>query len=682
MENILKYLNIKAVLCIGFLAHIPMLWNGFTYYSDDVYVLDNPLVHTLSMESVKAIFSTYFDGHYHPLTLLSLAITYLLFGDHAIGYQLTNLAFHLASCYLVYRTFRELKFNETVILIATLVFAIHPLTTESVSRITERKDTQYVLFLMLALYNYARFYNTGRINYYYISVLCFVLSILSKGQAFVFPFILYIIEWFLSRSKQSPYHHRHILPLFAVSGLFAYLNYRAQLVTGYLSETEHVTLMQVITYPAYIISHYAFKLFLPVHLSAQYPAPAMDGLMWLYPVVLIALLALLIWLYRKKHWLLLLGCLLYIISVFPMLRLVPVSENFMPDRYNYLGLVGFGLVAGDLFNRLLQAGQKASYLRNILALWLLALGLLCFNRTMVWKSGLSVWSDAYEKYPEDPYATSNYGNHLARPGGSKAQEGLALMKKSAEQNPDILLHRINYAKMLNAMGFKEAYLDEMKKVMSYPARSADNMGNKGAILLAFGRPAEAIVEYDKAVSQKPLYAKNRVNRAGWYFNQFEFDKALRELDTLESLHSNYIEIALLLRADIYLRQEKTLAAQETLEHARKTGTAKEKIKSISSRIVTKQSNSSLPDVTQLSRDQLLALGKNRYDSGLFYQAWLLFSEAQKKDPANEAVLNNLMASAYNLSRPELMKQYMMELRKHGYAVKPEAQAYLQSLGIE
>lgn len=681
MNGILKYLNIKIVLCIGFLAHIPMLWNGFTYYSDDVYVLDNPLVHTISIDSVKAIFSTYFDGHYHPLTLLSLAFTYLLCGDHAIGYQLTNLAFHLASCYLVYRTFKELKLNETVVLIAALVFAIHPLTTESVSRITERKDTQYVLLLLLALYNYARFYNTSRINYYYISLLCFVLSILSKGQAFVFPFMLYLIEWFLSRSKPKPFHHLYILPLFAVSGMFACLNYRAQLVTGYLSETEHITLMQVITYPAYIISHYALKLFLPVHLSAQYPAPAMDGAMWLYPVVLIVLLALLVWLYRKKHWLPLFGCLLYIVSVFPMLRLVPVSENFMPDRYNYLGLAGLGLVAGDLFHRLLQAGQKA-YLKSILMLWLLALALLCFNRTMVWKSGLSVWSDAYQKYPQDPYATSNYGNNLARSGGAKAQEGLALMKKGVAQNPDLLLHRINYAKMLNAMGQKQAYLDEIKKVMSYPATSADNMGNKGAILLAFGRPAEALAEYNRAIAQKPVYAKNRVNRAGYYFNQFEFDKALHELDTLESLHSNYIEIALLMSADIYLAQGNAMGAREALEQAKKTGTNKEQLKVLGSRIVAMQNNPPLPDVTQLSRDQVMALGKNVYDKGLFYQAWLLFTEAYKKDPDNEALLNNLMASAYNLSRPELMKQYMAELRKHGYAVRPEAQAYLQSLGME
>lgn len=681
MDNVLKYLNIRVVLCIGFLAHIPMLWNGFTYYSDDVYVLDNPLVHTLSGESVKTIFSTYFDGHYHPLTLLSLALTYLLCGDHAIGYQLTNLCFHLASCYLVYKTFKELKLSETVVLIAALVFAIHPLTTESVSRITERKDTQYVLFLLLALYQYARFYNTAKINHYYISVLCFLLSILSKGQAFVFPFILYAVEWFLSRQKQKPFHHIYILPLFAVSGLFAYLNYRAQLVTGYLSETERVSLMQVVTYPSYIISHYVFKLFVPVQLSAQYPAPVLNGLMWLYPLVLMALLALLVWLYRKQYWVLLLGCLFYIVSVFPMLRLVPVSENFMPDRYNYLGLVGFGLVAGDLLTRLLAA-KKAPYLKNIMALWLLALAVLCFSRTMVWKSGISIWSDAYAKYPGDPYATSNYGNYLARLGGSKSQEGLALMKKSTEQNPDLLVHRINYAKMLNALGSKEVYMEEMSKVMSYPAKTADNMGNKGSILLAFGRPAEALAEYNKAIILKPCYAKNRINRAGYYYNQFEFEKALYELDTLESLHSNYSEIIWMLRADIYLAQEKPAAAQEAFEHARRTGTSKDKLKGLGGRIAALQNSPPIPDITQLSFEQLSALGKSRYDNGLFYQGWRLFAEAHKKQPANEAILNNLMASAYNLSRPELMKQYMDEIRKYNYAVRPEAQAYLRSLGIE
>ena len=45
------------LLALGFLAYIPMLSNGFTYFSDDNYVLNNAIIQHLSWHNIKYIFS-------------------------------------------------------------------------------------------------------------------------------------------------------------------------------------------------------------------------------------------------------------------------------------------------------------------------------------------------------------------------------------------------------------------------------------------------------------------------------------------------------------------------------------------------------------------------------------------------------------------------------------------------
>jgi hypothetical protein len=90
------------LIAVSIVSYSPILFNGFTYYSDDNYVLNNPLIKRLSISNIELIFTSFFDGHYHPLTMLSLAINYFFSGDTAFGYQLTNLSFNTINSVLVY----------------------------------------------------------------------------------------------------------------------------------------------------------------------------------------------------------------------------------------------------------------------------------------------------------------------------------------------------------------------------------------------------------------------------------------------------------------------------------------------------------------------------------------------------------------------------------------------------
>lgn len=678
MEFVKKLLHIKSVILLGFLSHLPMLQNGFTYYSDDTYVLNNPLIHGLNSTSIFTIFSTYFDGHYHPLTLLSLAITYFISGDQAWAYQVTNLIFHLISVYLIYKTLTTFKFSESVALIAALVFAVHPLGIESVCRITERKDTQYVLFLLLALYQYALFYMRSQKKHYWYSVLFFVLSILSKGQAFVFPFILYALEWYFRQKEKKFFHHREILPLFLISALFAYFNYRAQIVTGYLNEAEPVSFQQVFTYPSYIITHYIVKLVVPLYLSAQYPTPDLNHAMWLYTLVPFVLLAILWKLYQKKSYLILFGVVLYIISVFPMLRLVPVSENFMPDRYNYLGLLGLGVMIGGLYEWLTKHRPAIS---TYILFWTIILSVLSFNRSMVWKNGLSVWSDAYVKQPNDPYAAVNYAAHLVKPEAHQLQKGLDLFKKGLQLNPNIMMHHINYMTALKTAGLMEQAKQEMLRIKHSAPVYADDLANKGAMMMSIGENQLARECLVKAIERKPESAKNLINLAGFYYYQFEFEKSLQVLAQVESLHSNHIDMICFLKAENHLALNKPMDAQEDLKIAKAIHASKEKIQLLEYKINALVEFPFPPDLNSLSIEQLMSIGKHDYDLALYTQAYQVFQVAWQKDSTQESTLSNLMACSFSLSRPDLIHQYLLLQKEKGYKINDKALNYLKAMGI-
>ena len=72
--------HIFLLLVVSILAYLPIPINGFTYYSDDNYILNNPLIQSFSTDNISLIFTSFFDGHYHPLTLLSFSFNYFFSG--------------------------------------------------------------------------------------------------------------------------------------------------------------------------------------------------------------------------------------------------------------------------------------------------------------------------------------------------------------------------------------------------------------------------------------------------------------------------------------------------------------------------------------------------------------------------------------------------------------------------
>src|SRR4051812_26812786 len=71
-----------VILLISLAAYWPALKNGFVNWDDDRYIQSNPLIYTINL---KDIFFQYAFSNYHPLTMLTYALEYKLFGISGKG---------------------------------------------------------------------------------------------------------------------------------------------------------------------------------------------------------------------------------------------------------------------------------------------------------------------------------------------------------------------------------------------------------------------------------------------------------------------------------------------------------------------------------------------------------------------------------------------------------------------
>jgi protein O-mannosyl-transferase len=177
-----------------FAAFLPTVSFQFLDYDDPLYITRNEHVFTgFSVANVRWAFST-FDGFHHPITWLSLMLDAQFFGRVPAGFHLTNLWLHVANALLLYKI--SIQLNQSVFksLCIALLFALHPITVETVTWISERKGLLAALGFLLSFYFYLRFLATGEKSKYFAALGLFTASLLCKPSTAFLPILCFIAE--------------------------------------------------------------------------------------------------------------------------------------------------------------------------------------------------------------------------------------------------------------------------------------------------------------------------------------------------------------------------------------------------------------------------------------------------------------------------------------------------------
>jgi len=567
------------VVIITFSVYYQALDNEFVNWDDNVYITNNSVVQSFSTDNIKKIFSESFEGHYHPLTLFSFAVDYHFFKSEAWFYHFINIILHLLNTLLVFVLIRKLFSRIEIAIITSLLFGIHPMQVEAVAWVTARKDVLYTLFFLLSLNTYLIYLRSSKIHIYLLSLFLFLLAVLSKGQAVSLSITLFAIDYLYKRNLLSRKVILEKTPFIVISLVFGIIVYFAQRDTGYSGETELLPFYERLAYACYGLFMYLNKLLLPLNLSAYYPYPqgidsGVPYYVYLSIIVVIALLALLIYSFKRNKGLAF-GIMFFVINIVLMLKLFPVANFIIADRYVYIPSIGIFVIIGILVSKLqLSYKRWQNTIALLFVVYFVFLGFLSFNRVEVWQNSSTLLDDILLKHSKVVTALNARGDVRAEsgdleaalsdfnraiecsPGGSRAYRNRALLKyrlgdysgSIVDYNTTLLIDTSDAISYLNRGLAKEKVEDMAGALSDYNATLkvdpgfAEAYNNRGSLRSIIGEHDKAMLDYNKAIELKPGFGSAYANRAKLYNKLGMFNKSLSDISTALTLGFTHPEL--------------------------------------------------------------------------------------------------------------------------------------------
>ena len=204
-----------------FLLYFRVISFEFINWDDNAYIYQNKDIKELTISSISKLFSSFYLGMYQPLTMLSFSLEYSFFGLNPSIFHADNLILHLFNVCLVFIFIRNLTGNSLSSFIVSLFFGIHPLHVESVAWISERKDVLYTFFYLLGLISYIQYLKVKETKFWILSIILFILSLLSKSAAVTFPLVLLLLHFYHQRAEFNLKNTLlKVWPFFILSVLF------------------------------------------------------------------------------------------------------------------------------------------------------------------------------------------------------------------------------------------------------------------------------------------------------------------------------------------------------------------------------------------------------------------------------------------------------------------------------
>ncbi len=471
----LRYAVPLAIIIIILLVFIPALDAGIVDWDDSDLLFGTDNYQTLSLDSLRWMFTTSYAGHFQPLTWLSFTLDWAIWKRELFGYHLTNVLLHIGTSLTFYFLTRRLLTTAfgiakrtcmPVVLsaaVATLIFAIHPLRVESVAWLAERRQMLGSFLYLLSILAYVRYAEPTRARdddsndadahhratitspnmrrWYVASVLSCGLSLLSMAAAMTLPFVLWILDVYPLRRWRSlgvgddspdardrlrrPGVSRRLLEklpfllLAVAAGVRAVI---AQADVGALTTLGRHDIVARIAQACYGLVFYLRKTLWPMNLGPIYELPPRDVLLgsmfWISVGVILLLVFAAIWSLRRAPGIAvsLVG---YAVVVAPVLGFAQSGPQLVADRYSYLSCMGLAVLAGAgvllwLRRYPLSQGTNRAKLLGGLSLVLCALSSLTFAQSDTWLSAKTLWAHAVRVSPGSAIAHTNYGDALAR----------------------------------------------------------------------------------------------------------------------------------------------------------------------------------------------------------------------------------------------------------------------------
>jgi protein O-mannosyl-transferase len=543
-------LHLLVVAAIAFMAYIGTL--GHQFVQDDAIVITDNMFTQKGAEGIGGILSkdTFFGffkvegkdglvagGRYRPFTLVLFALLYQMVGANPFVFHLFTVLLYAAVCVVMYQTIRLLlahRFGENyatlTALVASVLFAVHPIHTEVVANVKGCDEIVTLLGSLGALWFTLRAHDTGEAKWGWLGALVFFLACMSKENAVTFLAVVPLALW-VFRGADSGTMIARTAPLFL--GFLLFFVIRGSILhwkfggaplelmnNPYIKWTgngwTHFSFAEKYSTIVYTLGQYIKLLLFPATLTHDYYPNHIKVSGFGDPMVLltIALYAGLIYYALrdlKQRGIIGFGIMFYLLTLSIVSNVVfPIGTN-MGERFAFMPSVGFCLIVAVLLINLLKNAQGWNPSNLNLALGIA--GVLALGYGFKTISRVPAWETNEKLFFTD--VTTSVNSAKIR----NACGGVLFDKARVETDPE---KRKQYS--LEAIPHLDKALDIYKDY-------ADAYVSRGGAHLLSGNYEKSIADYRTAIqlqNDKPAYKSSlatALREAGKYYGEKKGDLA-------------------------------------------------------------------------------------------------------------------------------------------------------------
>ncbi|MHC5114157.1 MAG: tetratricopeptide repeat protein [Planctomycetota bacterium] len=442
----------------SFLAFLPALNNGFVDWDDPEVIVDNEHYRGLGPEQLRWMFTTTHMGHYQPITWVTYGVDYVLWGMNPKGYHLTSNLFHAVNALLVY--FLALVILRRALdpeggpgppavsvaaLFVALLFGLHPLRVESVAWATERRDLVSAFFLLLTVLAYLRAAapgGRGRARWLAVTLLIYVLSMMSKVGGAPLPVVLLVLDWYPLRRLAGGARRvvgvvLEKVPFFVIALGFAVVTVAHQSERWMYPLSTHGPLERVaqafyglVFYPAKTVLPFGLRSLYELRLPLDPWAP-----IYIASALLVVAGGVVMLLLARRRPQILAAALVFGAMIGPLLGFFQNGPQIVADRYSYLSCLSWTiLIVGAALAVSMRRGIVVSrVLIGVGVAASIALAAMTWRQTETWRDSETFWGTLIAADPASSYGNNSYAAVLL--SQDRLEEAVPYLETAIETSP-------------------------------------------------------------------------------------------------------------------------------------------------------------------------------------------------------------------------------------------------------
>jgi hypothetical protein len=417
-------LPLSVLIFFVFVVYSNSLWNEFVW-DDYAGIVTNTYVH--NFDFLNFFSKSLTDGanapttFWRPLILVVFSGLWHFFGDLVVPYHLVNILLHSANASLFFLLFLRIFRRRIPAFLAALVFAVHPLNTEAITYISGIGDPLSVFFMLLGANFYARAIQDQKRQKLLFSgtALVFLLALLSKESALIFPIILLLCGLFIRRENLKTWKDAIVvaqttLPFFAISAF--YVLARKSIFDFSENAPDILNLFsfhdRFLTFCGVFVS-YLQLLFAPLHLHMEWMLPTVKSASepkTLFGIFLLFGIIILIVTQFKKRPAVSFGFLWFLIALFPNSNLLFGMAAFGAEHWLYFSFSGFFFALFSLADEFVVKENAKLFFIVFLSIWVGWLSALTVERNRDWQDTITLFTSTLQESPRSYRANMSLGN--------------------------------------------------------------------------------------------------------------------------------------------------------------------------------------------------------------------------------------------------------------------------------